>query len=191
MIALSSFQPVTTIKYTPASVCISLVRIASWLPSKRGTGLAPSAKKTLQIELTPQMPTRPLPNICDANKNPLRVLDVVKRHVNLGTTQAPLRSIVCKILATEPIIKADFCDQYFKAVRLIQNLVELDRGHCIPIVRKSCVCLKSQPPLPDGLIYIKGNPGQSTLSYGYLFRQFALQQPRFSHTHRSLRRKCS
>lgn len=60
-------------------------------------------------------------NICDANKNPLQILGIIKLRVDLNHTRLALKSISCDSLAASAIIEA---------------LVELDSGDCIPTIWK-------------------------------------------------------
>lgn len=92
------------------------------------TGAGPNfiRKSELPTGLETQLSTKPLPNICDANKNPLQMLGVIKLRVHLGHTQVTLKFIVCKTLAPSTIIGAGFCERSVNSIQLTQKLVELE-----------------------------------------------------------------
>lgn len=112
-----------------------------------------------------KMSTESLPIICDAKKNPLQMLGIVKLHVLLSTTQVFLKLTVSNTLAALAIVEAYFCNQYVTAMGSKQKLVELDNCECIPTIPKLRGRTRSQPLLPDGLVFPIGNPRPSSLLY--------------------------
>lgn len=71
------------------------------------------------------MSAESLPNCCDANENPLRLLGTMRMLVHLGHTRETLKFIVCETLAAGANFGAKSCDQHIKVLRLEQKLVEL------------------------------------------------------------------
>lgn len=68
------------------------------------------SNKELAIGIEFQLSTESVPNIYDANKNLLRMLDQIKLQVHLGHTRITLEFILCKTLAASVIIRAEFCN---------------------------------------------------------------------------------
>ena len=95
----------------------------------------------------------PLPDICDANDRPLRMIGTIRLVVRLGRLVSLADFIICQQLAAPMILGADYCDRFVEAIRPRKKLIELDDGSTVPIVRRP---LKRHPkltPLPEGLDY--------------------------------------
>lgn len=77
------------------------------------TGAGPNFVRESELpdRFETQLSTGLLPNICNAYRNPLQMLGIVKPHVLLGNTQETFNFIVCKTLAASAITGAEFCDQ--------------------------------------------------------------------------------
>lgn len=104
-----------------------------------------------------QTSTEPLPNICVANKNLLRMLVINMLPVYLSHTRVTFKFIACKTLLASAIIGADFHDQHVRAIRSKQKLQNLDDGNCIPNVQISWVAIEIAAALLNGYTYSKGN----------------------------------
>ena len=77
-----------------------------------------------------------LPDIADANSNPIHVEGIELLLVRLKTRAYLVESIVCDSLAGPVILGCDFCDKHVESILPRQRLVELEDGTTIPIVRK-------------------------------------------------------
>lgn len=78
----------------------------------------------------------PLPDICDANNNPLSMLGIISLPVRLGRHLALVDFVVCTSLGAQAILGADYCDKFVEAIRPRAKLVEMDDGTTVPIVRR-------------------------------------------------------
>ena len=94
------------------------------------------------------MASGPLPNICDANNNPLRTIGMTKLPVRLGRLLVRVEFIVCDTLAAPVILGADYCDKFVEAIRPRQKLVELEDGSSVPITRRPMKRVGSVKSLP-------------------------------------------
>ena len=95
----------------------------------------------------------PLPDICDANSNPLDMIGTVKLPVRLGHFLCLVEFIVCRSLAASAILGADYCDRFVEAIRPKKKLVELEDGSTIPIVRRPHRRTPRMAPLPPDMEY--------------------------------------
>ena len=78
----------------------------------------------------------PLPNINDANSNPLKTLGSITLIVRLGHRLVALDFVVCLELAAEVILGCDFCDRFVESIHPRRREIELDDGSTVPIVRR-------------------------------------------------------
>ncbi|CAN8063205.1 unnamed protein product [Agarophyton chilense] len=121
------------------------------------TGAGPNFKR--ESELAPADLERirygPLPDIRDATKNAVKIVGTVRLMVRLGRFVVLVDFIVCKKLAAPVVLGCDYCDKFFEAIRPRRNLVELDDGSMVPIVRKPMRSCHKAPPLPPSMEYGK------------------------------------
>ena len=89
-----------------------------------------------------------LPDIADANSNPIPVKGITRLLVHLKTRAYWVEFIVRDSLAAPVILGCDFCDKHVKAILPRQRLVELENRTTIPIVRKPLGRVRKAPPLP-------------------------------------------
>ena len=78
----------------------------------------------------------PLPNVADANNNPIRMMGLADLIVRLGSRLVKLEFIVCEHLAAPLILGCDFMDRFVEAIYPRKKTVERDDGITIPITRK-------------------------------------------------------
>ena len=95
----------------------------------------------------------PLPNIGDANNNPLYTIGTLALVVRLGRRIVKVEFIVCERLAAPVILGCDFCDRFVEAIRPRKKLVEMDDGTEVPIVRRPLRRTPKSPPLPPSQEY--------------------------------------
>ena len=104
-----------------------------------------------------------LPNICDANGNPLSMMGRLKLVTRLGSSLVLVDFVVCRTLAADAILGADFCDRYVEAIRPRKKLVELDDGTTVPIVRNPSRWRSRENPMPAGLKPDKSTRGSQKI----------------------------
>ena len=97
----------------------------------------------------------PLPNVADANNNPIRMTGLADLVVRLGTRIAKVEFIVCERLAAPVFIGSDFCDRFVEAIYPRKKTIELDDGSTVPIVRRPLERSPKLPPLPASQEYEK------------------------------------
>ena len=78
----------------------------------------------------------PLPNVADANNNPIRMKGLAHLLVRLGSRLVKLEFIVCDRLAAPLILGCDFMDRFVEAIYPRKKTVEMDDGTTVPITRK-------------------------------------------------------
>ena len=79
----------------------------------------------------------PLPNISDADNNPIRMIGLVDLVTRLGNRIVKVEFIVCERLAAPVILGCDFCDRFVEAIFPRKRLIEMDDGTTVPITRRS------------------------------------------------------
>lgn len=91
----------------------------------------------------------PLPDICDANNHPPKMVGTVQLSVQLGRYSACCEFIVCKTFAASAVLGTDFCDRFVKAIFPKKRVIELDDGTPVLIIRRplKLVGRGIQPPL--------------------------------------------
>ena len=104
----------------------------------------------------------PLPNVADANNNPIRMTGLVDVVVRLGSRIAKAEFILCERLAAPVIVGCDFCDLFVEAIYSRKETIELDDGSTLPIVRRPLKRSPKAPPLPDSQEYV-GADGRTSL----------------------------
>ena len=97
----------------------------------------------------------PLPNVADANNNPIRMTGLVDVVVRLGSRIAKAEFILCERLAAPVIVGCDFCDLFVEAIYSRKETIELDDGSTLPIVRRPLKRSPKSPPLPTSQEYVK------------------------------------
>ena len=95
----------------------------------------------------------PLPEVTDANRNPIRMIGTIDLIVQLGNCMMRTEFIVCERLADPVILGCDFCDRFIEAIYPRKRLVELDDGSTVPIVRRPLKRDSTAPPLPAAQEY--------------------------------------
>ena len=95
----------------------------------------------------------PLPNIGDANNNPLSMIGTLALVVRLGRRIVKVYFIVCERLVAPVILGCDFCGRFVEAIRPRMKLVEMDEGTEVPIVRRPLRRTPNSPPLPPSQEY--------------------------------------
>ena len=115
------------------------------------TGAGPNVirKSELPTELLNHLEFGPVPNVADANRNPIRILGIIRLLVRLGSHLSKVPFLVAEKLAAPVILGADFCDRYVEAIRPRKRVVELDDGSTVPIVRRPAKRPSNGPPLPS------------------------------------------
>ena len=98
-------------------------------------------------DLTP-LSYGPLPDVSDANSNPIQVKGIMRLLIRLKTRAYWIEFIMCDSLAAPVILGCNFCDKHVEAILPRQRLVELEDGTTIPIVRKPLGRVRKAPPLP-------------------------------------------
>ena len=97
----------------------------------------------------------PLPNVADANNNPIRMTGLVDLVVRSGSHISKAEFIVCERLAAPVIVGCDFCDRFVEAIYPRKKTIELDDGSTVPIVRRPLKRSPKSPPLPISQEYAK------------------------------------
>ena len=97
----------------------------------------------------------PLPNVADANSNPIRMTGLVDFVVRLGIHISKTEFIVCERLAAPVIVGCDFCDRFVEAIYFRKKTIELDDGSTVPIERRPLKRSPNSPPLPTSQEYVK------------------------------------
>ncbi|CAN8071373.1 unnamed protein product, partial [Agarophyton chilense] len=77
-----------------------------------------------------------VPDVLDANNNPLKTAGVIDLVIRLGRMVVKLTFIVCRSLAAPVILGCHYCDRFFDAIRPRLKQVELEDGSTVPIVRQ-------------------------------------------------------
>ena len=103
----------------------------------------------------------PMPNVADANNNPIKMTGLVNLVVRLGTRLVRVEFIVCERLAAPMILGCDFCDRFVEAIYPRQKCIELDNGSTVSIVRRPLRRAPKAPPLPPSQEYVKAG-GRTT-----------------------------
>lgn len=103
-------------------------------------------------------------NICNTNKNPWRIFDIIKLQDHPGDTRVTLKFLVCETMVASTIDSADFCDQHDKTMPPKIRLVELNGGNYSFVILKPGNGMKLQILLSDDLIHIKYNPQPSQVA---------------------------
>ena len=122
------------------------------------TGAGPNfiRKKALPAGDLSLLSYGPLPDIADANSNPIQVKGIMRLLVRLKTRAYWVEFIVCDSLAAPVMLGCDFSDEHVEAILPRQRLVELADGTTIPIVRKPLARIRRAPPLPVAQEWKKG-----------------------------------
>lgn len=100
------------------------------------------------MSLTAYSDMIPSPTSVARKKKPIPMLDVVKWSTKLERFLAYVECIVCKNLAAEVILQANFCNRFVETIRLRKMLVKFDDGWTVPIVRRAIKQSSTSSSLP-------------------------------------------
>ena len=128
------------------------------------TGAGPNVIRLSEVPTAAMARVRhgPLPNVTDANRNPIRMRGVITLVVRLGRHMAKVDFIVAERLAVPVILGADYCDRFVEAIRPRKRLVEMEDGTEIPIVRRPSKRPEAAPPLPAAQEFVPKDGRVST-----------------------------
>lgn len=76
----------------------------------------------------------PLPNICDSNSRPLKMLGTVWLPVRLNHHFTLYEFIVCKTFAASAVLDTDFCSRFVKVIFPTKRVIELNNKTIVLIV---------------------------------------------------------
>ena len=93
-----------------------------------------------------------LPDVSDANDNPIHMLGATQQVVRLGQRVVSLTFIVHKTLAAPLILGCDFCDRFVEAIFPRQKNILMDDGSTLPITRRPLSLLPKLAPLSLGQV---------------------------------------
>lgn len=102
-----------------------------------------------------------LPEIWDANKNPIRTAGALELLVRLGVLVLSVEFIVCEVLAAPVVLFCDYCDRLIETIRPCVREVELEDGSIRQIVRRPALWSEPSAPLPpsrDEITPVDGPP---------------------------------
>ena len=102
-----------------------------------------------------QLKNGPVPSVCDANRNPVRIKGTVDLLVRMGEHLARVKFNVCERLAAGVVLGCDYLDRFVEAIYPRRKTVELVNGQTVPIVRRPLARPPTQPPLPASQEYGK------------------------------------
>ena len=77
-----------------------------------------------------------LPEVSDANVNPIQMLGTAQQVVRLGHRVMSLTFIVCRTLAAPLILGCDFCDRFVEAIFPRQKTILMDDGNTVSIIQR-------------------------------------------------------
>ena len=114
------------------------------------TGAGPNfiGKNALPAEDLTPLSYGPLPDIADANSNPIQIKGITRLLVRLKTRAYWVEFILCVSLAAPVILVCDFCDKHVEAILPRQRLVELEDGTTYPLSENPWVGVRKAPLLP-------------------------------------------
>ena len=78
-----------------------------------------------------------LPNVSDANNNPIRMIGLVDLVNRLGNRIVNVEFIVCERPAAPVILGCDVCDRFVDAIFARKRLIKMYDGTTVPITRRS------------------------------------------------------